>query len=166
MKARKQNESQPDIVINRLAKFTKQILGLSKPYKILVAGMAFKGRPETDDLRGTMAQPILEALTRYFERPKVILYDPVIDPEVLREKFNLPVTVTLEEGFFEASIVIFANNHPEFEYIPVGVFAERMASPSVIFDFWNNFSSNDVQIPSHVTYVGLGDLGRKEQELK
>ena len=56
--------------------------------------------------------------------------------------------------------MVIANNHPCFEQMPLPLLAERMARPAVIFDFWNNFATTNMELPHGITYTGLGELGR------
>jgi UDP-N-acetyl-D-mannosaminuronic acid dehydrogenase len=131
---------------------------------ITLAGFAFKGRPETDDLRGTMAKPILAALRTEFPSARFRGFDAMVDEQTLREIFQVEPVASIEEAFAGAHLIVIANNHPCFERMPLPALAERMARPAVIFDFWNNFASTNIELPEGVIYTGLGELGRIAKE--
>ena len=58
------------------------------------------------------------------------------------------------------SLYIICNNHPIFGAMPITVLSQLMKSPSVIFDYWNNYSNQRISLPSSVRYIGLGNLGK------
>ena len=57
---------------------------LSHPRRIRVLGMAFKGVPATDDLRGSMSVKVSDALKKARPDSEVGLLDPVIEPRQWR----------------------------------------------------------------------------------
>jgi nucleotide sugar dehydrogenase len=158
--ARRLNETQPGEVIGKLAAHCRDTASFPAAPVITLAGLAFKGRPETDDLRGTMARPILAELRRQFPKAAIRGFDAVLAPETARKFFDFDVVGDLESAFAGASLVVVANNHPIFESMAISYLAESMRRPGVIFDFWNNFSARETDLPPGVAYTGLGDLGR------
>lgn len=166
MAARRGNERQPAETIARLQKFCRQTAKLPPVPVITLAGIAFKGRPETDDLRGTMAKPILAALRKEFPDGQFRGFDAVVSPRLIRETFGLYPVATVADAFAGAHLVVIANNHPCFERMPLSALAEIMARPAVIFDFWNNFGATNVELPSNVIYTGLGEIGRTARDME
>jgi nucleotide sugar dehydrogenase len=164
MAARRTNERQPDEIIALLKVFCRETLRFPTSLMITLAGFAFKGRPETDDLRGTMAKPILAALRTEFPSARFRGFDAMVDEQTLREIFQVEPVASIEEAFAGAHLIVIANNHPCFERMPLPALAERMARPAVIFDFWNNFASTNIELPEGVIYTGLGELGRIAKE--
>ena len=50
-------------------------------------GLAFKGRPITDDLRGSMSLKVFEELKKKFLDSKFYGYDPIVDyDKIYKEK--------------------------------------------------------------------------------
>jgi UDP-N-acetyl-D-mannosaminuronic acid dehydrogenase len=162
--ARRTNERQPDEVIAEFKAFCAERVRLPKAPVITVAGFAFKGRPETDDLRGTMARPILAALRTAFPGARFRGYDAMVGADKLRQIFDVEPVATIEDAFAGSHLIIIANNHPCFEQMPLPLLAERMARPAVIFDFWNNFASVNAELPEGIIYTGLGELGRTKTQ--
>ena len=159
MNARKFNESLPKIVLKKLDEYLKKIKINKNTIKITLAGAAFKGQPETDDLRGTMAKPIYNELRQRFPRSKIKIFDPVVKSKQLKEFFNSEVSTDLESSFRDMTLFIIANNHPLFSSMPISNLSGLMKKPGIIFDFWNNFSSRNILFPEGINYLGLGELG-------
>jgi UDP-N-acetyl-D-mannosaminuronic acid dehydrogenase len=121
-------------------------------------GLAFKGRPETDDLRGTMAKPILEAMRELWPAAVYAAYDPLVEEREFAQ-FGVARCLSLPDAFDDAALVVIQNNHPVFAAMPIAEFADRMRSPGVIYDYWNLFENRKLDMPSGRTYCALGAMG-------
>jgi len=153
--ARRIHEEQPFEVVNFLSNLIKNTGGFPKKMVISLLGIAFKGKPATDDIRGTPAKPILEALKKAFPHAEFCGYDPVVNPSVIKE-FGLHPKPEIREAIYQSNMVLILNNHPLFAAIPLEKWASEMAKPGVIYDFWNNFSRKNLCLPDHIKYVALG----------
>lgn len=158
MAARKTNE---DLHTN----ISKLLIELSRTWKdfpadpvITLAGLAFKGRPATDDLRGTTAKPIFDGLKAAFPKAQFRGFNSVVPPAEIR-KFGVEPTASLEAAFKDAHLVLLLNNHPVFETMPVAALAEHMARPGLVYDLWNNFKATDLEMPKGTGYMALGGRG-------
>jgi UDP-N-acetyl-D-mannosaminuronic acid dehydrogenase len=123
--------------------------------RIALLGIAFKGRPATDDVRGTMAIPIRNALSKAFPNASIVAHDPVVDAETLRLLGFLPIE-RLEDAFAEANVVFILNNHPDYAAMPIETLTISMARPSIVYDCWSNFVDQPIQLPASVQYIALG----------
>ena len=130
----------------------------TEPRKISLLGLAFKGRPATNDLRGTMARPIFDALRVTYPDAEFFGFDEVVADEDIAD-FGLTPSATLEDAFAAADLVVIANNHPVFSSMPIISLAERMQRKGLIYDFWNSFDSRDLSLPADVRFVALGGHG-------
>jgi UDP-N-acetyl-D-mannosaminuronic acid dehydrogenase len=155
MAARHLNEQQPFNSVAAIRLITDQLKGFPDDPMITLAGVAFKGRPVTDDLRGTMARPILAALKASYPTAQFRGYDGVVAPAGIREVGLEPVG-DLQAAFEQSDLVVIANNHPGFETMPLARLASSMNSPGLIYDFWNNFQVGDLSMPDGIHYVALG----------
>lgn len=149
--ARKTNEKQPEEVIL----FLRERMTTSGPLKIALLGIAFKGRPATDDIRGTTAKPILESLKSHFPNATFCGYDPVVDPETI-QNFGLEPKKTIQEAVSSAHLVMILNNHPAFSQLPLEELSQIMARPGIIYDFWNNYRPDTLVSMDDVQYLTLG----------
>jgi UDP-N-acetyl-D-mannosaminuronic acid dehydrogenase len=116
--------------------------GFGDDATVALLGIAFKGVPATDDMRGSMSLKVLAALTKAWPRVKIRLFDPVITATDL--DLQVPghtACATLEEAIEGAATVIIANNHPEFgQKSPIDLLG-LMAPKGFIYDYWNHFSN-------------------------
>lgn len=134
------NERQP---LETVAFITDEIKrrSLPDPLRLCVVGMAFKGIPATDDLRGSMSIKVLDALKASHPEAEIGLYDPVITPSVLQASFpQEKVFKRLGEAVSGASVVVIANNHPALGSISPRTMSEFIAADGFVFDYWNHFS--------------------------
>lgn len=153
--ARKVNEEQPAEVVKFLSNLIKNKKNFPKNLTISLLGIAFKGQPATDDVRGTTAKAIFEALKTAFPEAQFWGYDPVVHLDAIQE-FGLIPKADLHETIAKSHIVMILNNHPMFASIPIEKWAHEMVEPAMIYDFWNNFSRKNLCLPKNVQYVALG----------
>jgi nucleotide sugar dehydrogenase len=151
--ARQINEEQ----LEQVALFLCQFMRKNFPEKkiITLLGLAFKGKPVTDDIRGTPAKSIFHALKQEFPDVEYRGYDPVVSYETIRSLGLKPKD--LKDAFKDAHLVLILNNHPQFATLPLDLLSEKMARPALIYDFWNHFHSKTVDLPKSVQYIGLGN---------
>jgi UDP-N-acetyl-D-mannosaminuronic acid dehydrogenase len=157
--ARHVNEAQPAATAKLIREAYDKAGGKPKP-RIALCGLAFKGVPATDDLRGTMAVPILASLREAFPDAEIIGFDPVVAETNSQEFFNIPTAPTLLEACANASIAVFANNHPNFQSMDLPALSAVMAKPGIIYDFWNMHNSEADAMPENVHYLSLGSERR------
>jgi nucleotide sugar dehydrogenase len=156
--ARRVNERQPEEVVAHV-EGTLCALGVPRTPVIALLGLAFKGEPATDDLRGTMARPVYEALKRRFPEATYRGYDPVVSAQDVRA-FGLTPCATLEAALEGAHVAVIMNNHPAFPAMPLPELARAMARPALVYDFWNCFDARELPLPDGVAYMALGSHGR------
>lgn len=157
--ARRLNEAQPDEVVGFLAARLQALRAWPARPEIAVCGLAFKGRPATDDLRGTMARPIIAALRRRFPSARLRGYDPVVDTAGIRSLGLEPVGDP-EAAFTGANLVVIQNNHPVFAGLAMADLAQHLARPGLVYDFWNHFTGQQLDLPPGTGYMALGSHAR------
>ncbi len=130
--ARKFNESLEDIVV----RWVKEKVGEPTEDKVVaLSGMAFKGQPETSDLRGSSSVYIAEKLKS--EGYKMNLHDFVAIPEEM-EALNLgTVYVSLCEACKNARVLLVLNNHKRYSSIMDDIVFHNSRSGFEILDSWN-----------------------------
>ena len=153
--ARVVNERQPEEIAGFLNDYAAAQPGFPADARIALLGIAFKGRPATDDIRGTMAIPVFAALKRAFPKSRFVAHDPVVDTQTLNSLGLTPVE-DLHHAFRGTHIAVLLNNHPAYASMPVELLATNMASPALIYDCWNNFMEQPIQLSNGVRYVALG----------
>jgi UDP-N-acetyl-D-mannosaminuronic acid dehydrogenase len=135
------NERQPYETMKQIvAKMASRCMGSG--VKVALLGMAFKGIPATDDLRGSMSLKVLDSLRSLRPDVTVHAFDPIISQNKLAfEVPNVVPSSSLADALRDASVAIIANNHPDFSASPPAALLELMQPNGFIYDYWNNFSN-------------------------
>ena len=150
--ARKINQAMPDHVAARIIEELRRLRGALAGAKVLITGFAFKGRPATEDVRGSAAIPLMHRLQA--ARIEVWGHDFVTPEKIIA---NLGARAcTLEEGFEQADAVIIMNNHPRYRTADVPALARRLRAPAVLFDGWGLFDIRDFRQVAGLRYAPLG----------
>jgi len=149
---RELNESMP---LRAAADVLRLLRGAGKDparCRVLVCGFAYKGRPETDDLRGTPATPFVEALRAKVGR--LLGHDYKVRAQDIAAFGVAPVR--LEAGLHRADAVVLLNDHPRYAR---DLTVRRLAStakPVVLYDSWRILRGTKLPDLPHVRYAGLG----------
>lgn len=143
------NERQPQETVDFISSEIER-RELTGPLKINILGMAFKGQPETSDLRGSMSIKVLDALKKAHPDAQIGVYDPITPQEVLAAEFpDEQVFTRFGDAVSGASVVVIANNHPSLGTISPRTINEFMSPDGFVYDYWNHFS--------HLPTSELGD---------
>ena len=154
--SRQLNERLPTETVNEIKTILTANACLPERPLITLAGIAFKGRPQIDDLRGSMAKPILGALRAAFPKGKFRAFDPVVPANIIQKEFGLTPISSIPAAFEDANLVVLANNHTCFAGLGIEQLAKLMAPPGLIYDYWNNFNELDLKLPDGILYKALG----------
>ena len=150
--ARKVNE---DIIANGVNFILKQIDSNFKHCSILVLGMAFKGVPETDDLRGSPSIEIIKQLQEKSSSIDIRIWDPLI------KNFSAN-GVTQYKNFAEAlagsNAVILMNNHEALSGLDLHEMAKKLNKNAIIYDFWDRYDPLQ-SLNNSVRYFAWGHHG-------
>jgi len=142
------HERVADDVVAQLRKVGKDPMKCT----VLLCGLAFKGDPETADLRNSSALEIAGHL-----RGKVGAlrgHDPVADAAQIQAAGITPVD--LPDGFHGADAVLFLNNHRSYKKIDVYSMMRSVAAPGVLYDGWQHFRAENVLEVCPCVYMGHG----------
>ena len=145
------NANSHKIVLEYVKKFVK-INGLVKNnIKILIIGMAFKGFPETNDLRGSTSVQLYKDLIGL--KFKTYCFDNIIEKHHLKNQ-GFKVLKTMK-SLKEIDIFLFINNHPK------NLFPNFFSNLSekkrlLFFDGWNLLNKHEIETNSNWTYASLG----------
>ena len=155
LEGRKINEAMPQIIANKVLNFVNRYWKDEANLKIYILGFAFKGYPETSDMRNSTTLDILSILKKRLKKGTHFAgYDPLIkkkDIEKLRIDF-LPY----KQGFKEAHCVLILNNNPDFAEIDIFNLLNLMKKPGLFFDGWSFFQPQEIKKISNIIYEGLG----------
>ena len=150
--ARRINQALPDYVAERILQQIRRSRGPGAAARVLVTGFAFKGRPATEDVRGSAAIPLMARLQD--AGVEVWGHDFVTSDKVIA---GLGARAcTLEEGFEGADGVIVMNNHPGYASAGIPELARRLRAPAFVFDSWSLFDPRQFAGIRGLRYGALG----------
>ena len=135
------------------AKYLNFIRTLIKPTKkLFILGVAFKGQPETSDVRFSTALTIKDILTA--EGQSVTAYDFIAKREEIEnegiEYKLLPDDISSYDGMFVM------NNNPNHLKIDIYKLLRTAKKPFFFFDGWNLFDKEEIESIPFLTYSTLG----------
>ena len=145
------NQRMVDLVANKVRGFFAERELPTKGAKVFVIGFAFKGRPDTSDMRHSTTLDLLPVLREAgFD---LWGYDPVVDREEI-EALDIKMA-SVEDGFRDAAAVLVMNNHRSYSDLDMFSLASSMQRPGLFFDGWHLFLRSEVEQIDGITYEGL-----------
>ncbi len=155
VQGRRINAAMPVFVANKVVKFLKARYPKVKKLKIYCLGLAFKGYPETSDMRGSPAMDVIGHIQKALgKRVQWFGLDHVVKKENI-EKAGLRHAL-YPKGFAGAHAVLILNNHTEFAKMDIFTLLDSMRKPGLLFDGWYFFAPQEIAKVDGITYEGLG----------
>jgi len=148
-KGREINESMVEFV------FAAVLASLGKKERPVVTlmGLAFKGQPDTDDLRGSLALRMIKLFRE--KRPDAILRgQDYVCSDVMIRSTGLEAVDDVE-AFRGADAVVVMNNHRKYLTLDIEQRATLLNKGSLVYDCWNVFQSN-LDLPEWVNLHVFG----------
>jgi len=137
-----------EIVKRYSAKIGKQL----SDFSVLIVGVAFKGVPDTTDIRGSVAIDVAEKLKGLVN--KIVAWDAVVPNEIIKS-LGVDTTDSLDKAIQQADAVLILNNHKDnvdsAEYVNGG-------KQRLIFDGWHQFVAAEIEKVPMQSYSTMGYL--------
>ncbi len=149
---RKVNEQMPIYIFKKIENFIKKTKKQVNDIKIFIIGFAFKGEPETSDMRDSTTLEMVQ-LIKNLTSWEIFGYDPIITKDEI-EKLEIK-GVSLQEGFQDADCVLIMNNHRSYGDIDILGLLQRMKKPALLFDGWHLFPLKEIERIDGISYEGL-----------
>jgi nucleotide sugar dehydrogenase len=126
---------------------------------VAVLGIAFKGIPVTDDVRGSMALELMAMLKQKLPGLAFRGWDAAVAPDTLASLGFLPCDDILAAAA-DASVVVIANDHAEFRRLVIADMAAVMRKPALIYDLCGT-APRPAELPAGVSVrtFGVGAAG-------
>lgn len=151
--ARKINEQMPSLVAKKILGFCKSRKKSISTAKIFLIGFAYKGKPETADMRFSPTLDLLKELKKGSFR-KIYGYDPLVPASEIKKLGVIPCN--LKQGFDKADCAAIMNNHESYANIGMRPLLNSMKKPGLLFDGWHIFSRETVAAVNGVVYETFG----------
>ena len=145
------NQAMLGFVAERVVNQLKRIGKNPQESTVLVCGLAFKGHPETGDIRNSTSVEIAKLIEPQVGR--LIGHDPVSTDEEIEAEGITPVD--FEAGLKIADAVLFLNNHRSYEKIDVFDMVRKLKAPGIVFDGWKLFDPSDILNACPCVYMNL-----------
>jgi UDP-N-acetyl-D-mannosaminuronic acid dehydrogenase len=158
--ARRVNERQPHETVAQAFAIAKA-RNAGGGFKVSLAGLAFKGIPETDDLRGSMALHVIDAIRANGYAGSIPVFDPAVSPDdILALDRGLEPVASLEDAADGSGILFVTNNHPSYRRVTLDGLIAKLSVDGFIYDYWNHFG-HEVGAGSG-RYLSVGNLAAAE----
>ena len=145
------NEYMPTFVSKKIESFIDSYKR-NVDVKIFLIGFAFKGDPETSDMRASASIDVLNLLKNN-NGWQLFGYDPIVKRSEI-EKLGI-MGCSLREGFKNADCAVFLNNHSSYRSMDILGLAEMMNKPAYLFDGWHIFPHEEIERVKGIVYGGL-----------
>lgn len=149
---RQVNEAMHAFVADEVVKGLERLGKNPKTASVLVCGLAFKGQPETGDLRNSTPVEIAKLLQSRVGQ--VLGFDPVATAEEIRAIGIEPVDIP--KGFAGRDAVLILNNHPRMQKLDVFSTVRALKGPGLVYDAWRVLNPDDVLQAAPSLFMGLG----------
>jgi UDP-N-acetyl-D-mannosaminuronic acid dehydrogenase len=144
------NERAALYAVDMLHRFALRIDKPLTTLSVLIVGAAFKGDPETSDMRGAVSLDVTAALKGRVA--KLQAWDAIVTEAELRKSDLEPVS-NLDEAVRQADAVLILNNHR----LNVETEAyQQEAVARLIFDGWHQLDAGEIEKISGLTYATMG----------
>lgn len=137
--ARQINETMPARVVRKVLKALDELGKRPEDCRFLLLGLAFKGEPETSDLRHSTSLDVIDLL-----RPvggEIRGYDAIVPRQAIEALGVRPCGIA--DGFAGADCAILLNNHRSHASIDIYSALASMNRPGVYCDCWGILLPDD-----------------------
>lgn len=151
--ARKTNSNFPLEIIEMIRK--------KMPFieSILICGLAFKGQPQTDDIRGSMSYPIIGHINLKF-KIKPDLFDNLVSKKDISKKLKTNKFFKNHKDIKKRyDLILILNNNPFWKKVGKKNFKKILSKKGIIYDFWSSFNQNEFKEKKYFSY-GSGSFGK------
>lgn len=125
---------------------------------VLLVGIAFKGWPETNDIRGSVSVDVARELVSH--GCEVMGCDSVLDNSAIEALGIKPVV--LHEAAGRCDVLLILNNHPD--NVPDGLIARLHGRQTLLFDGWSQLDRHEVEQYDGIVYSTMGYMTPKKND--
>ena len=145
------NEMMPGKLVEKIVRALQRVGKTPEHSCFFLMGFAFKGEPETSDMRDSTSLDVLQLL-----RPiagEIRGYDPVV-PRAELEALGVKVCDRVE-GFAGADCALILNNHRSYVTLDIYACLATMKRPAIYCDTWGILSPDDLGDIEDIACLGL-----------
>lgn len=135
-------------ILNRLTALGRNIYAS----KIFIMGFAFKGEPETSDMRFSTTIDLVNFLRPFCSG--LYGYDAVVSKKQI-EAIDVK-SCSIEEGFQDTDVVIIMNSHKSHKNLNIKKLSDTSNHPLILIDCWNLYDKQKYQKSGNIIYSSIG----------
>ena len=150
------NESIIDKSLDRFFKYFFTQTGNTSPKKIEILGFAFKGKPPTGDVRGSLVHLITRKVKNEFPYIEIRGKDYLATLDDIHKAGANYATNIIEHALENVDLVIIQNNHPKYAIEDWGRLTKNLSQNCMIYDFWNQLPEDSVNSIKY--YIAFGNM--------
>jgi UDP-N-acetyl-D-mannosaminuronic acid dehydrogenase len=139
-------------VCNKIRTFCRVTHKSVNEVRIYIIGLAFKGSPETSDIRDSATLQLLKNLPN---KRNISIKDFVVDKTTIHG-LDCNHVDDIMKGFENADIVMIMNNHFQNSKFNVAEALGMMNRPALFFDAWHMFDQDEIESYDDVYYATVG----------
>jgi len=128
-----------------------------KDMKIFMIGIAFKGMPETSDIRDSVAVDLINMLPA---QKNIFVKDFVVGKKEI-ENIKCNYIENINDGFRNADVVLVMNNHYKNNQINIMDVFKLTNNPFMFFDGWNMFNQDEIEKNKNCFYSTMGYITKR-----
>lgn len=147
------NRAGSDYVLTMLRRFAAHTGRALGDLNVLVIGLAFKGMPETSDIRASIALDVIEKLP---DRSRIRVKDFVVPCRDITALGCQAVEGELADAFDGVDAVLVMNNHYRNNKFNVVDVLARRDGEVLFFDGWSMFGQREIEALGNVCYATMG----------
>jgi UDP-N-acetyl-D-mannosaminuronic acid dehydrogenase len=156
-------DSESTVLNSIIDKLDKHLNQFENPeIKILLAGVAFKGNPEVDDTRGSLALLLLEHFKHRWPKSSITGWDLAVKKEKLRT-YGMLVADDIVSAVKDSVLIIFCNNHEIFSTFDLSELARLASKGALFYDVYGACGTQKLSLPNNALHhiFGCGSFGVK-----
>lgn len=158
--SRKLNHSIPEYGVKVIKKLINKNKSLYKTVnlKFGILGLAFKGQPETSDMRGSTVYELIRNIKENFPQSEFVGHDRLVEMSYFKD-LEITKINDIKQVFFKSNIIIIHNNNKIYKKLDLIYISKKMKKNSIIYDFWNNYSKKiNKKLNNNVNYNSFGNF--------
>lgn len=150
---RKINENMTVDMVERISSSLDSLGKRIEDSRICIIGFAFKGEPETSDLRDSTTLWFIDELIK--KTKNIVGFDPVI---ATKELDYLPIKISdnVYTAMEESDVVVLFNNHLSYKNLDISKIVRKINKPAIIYDCWGMLYKTDIRLVEGINYMGVG----------
>lgn len=149
---RENSSTMLDVLADSIRVFAKEHFP-KRVTKVGVLGFAFKGKPQTSDVRGSSTQALIKRFTYERKQFEFFGFDPLVESATI-EKMGAQPMDSIESLIKTSDITIIMNNNPAFETINLDHFKD-VSGKHLLFDTWGVCGREEFEGHPNVIYWTL-----------